>query len=521
MNACSKHTVWPRSSSSEIGDLVLVGPSGWGGVPTGDATVLGTVPRAILNGLYRDAAVVAYVPRAEGWGLPPVEALHAGARVVASVTTPSVEGNSEVVRVDPLDVQAIAQGLLTALASGDDDASRLRRQASVADLTWRNVALDHLGGVAVRVALDVSAVPPQLAGAGRYIAELARRLPTNDVDTTLVTRRDDTLRWHDWSPASYVASVVPNARASRLLYEAWLLGTSSTARSADVWHAPHYTMPRRRSRPTVVTIHDLTFFTNPEWHERAKVPFFRRAITYAATHADVLISVSDFTSRQLEEILPRHAPLVTAPLGVDLERFSLDAGHDGEVLRAHHLPADRPYIFFLGTFEPRKGLDVLLTAFEEIARRRPEVELWLAGQAGWGVKAIETQIAEHGANDRIRRLDYVDDLILPSLLRQAATVAYPSRGEGFGLPVLEALACGAMVVTTDDTVMSDVAAGTALLANAGDSTSLAAQLENALSMTEPQRRERASLGRARAEQFSWGSSIAQHVVAYNMAAGLA
>jgi glycosyltransferase involved in cell wall biosynthesis len=133
-----------RSINGELGDLVLVGPSGWGGVPTADATVLGTVPRAILNGLYRDATVVTYVPRAEGWGLPPVEALHAGSRVVASVTTPSVEDNTEVVRVDPLDVHAIAQGLLAALNMGNDVASRMRRQASVADLTWRNVALDHL-----------------------------------------------------------------------------------------------------------------------------------------------------------------------------------------------------------------------------------------------------------------------------------------------------------------------------------------------------------------------------------------
>jgi glycosyltransferase involved in cell wall biosynthesis len=133
-----------RSMDAELGDLVLAGPSGWGGVATEDATALGTVSRAVLNGLYRDAAVVAYVPRAEGWGLPPVEALHAGSRVVASVTTPSVEKNAEVVRVDPLDVDAIAQGLLTALALGNDESSRARRQASVAELTWRNVALDHL-----------------------------------------------------------------------------------------------------------------------------------------------------------------------------------------------------------------------------------------------------------------------------------------------------------------------------------------------------------------------------------------
>jgi glycosyltransferase involved in cell wall biosynthesis len=115
-------------------------------VDVGDAVVLGAVARALLLGLYRDAAVVAYVPRAEGWGLPPVEALAQGSRVVASVTTPSVVENDEVVLVDPLDVDAIAQGLLAALAAPDDELARARRRASVAALTWRNVALDHLAG---------------------------------------------------------------------------------------------------------------------------------------------------------------------------------------------------------------------------------------------------------------------------------------------------------------------------------------------------------------------------------------
>jgi glycosyltransferase involved in cell wall biosynthesis len=132
------------ASYPELGPLVLVGPSGWGEVATGNATVLGSVPRDVLLGLYRDATVFAYVPLAEGWGLPPVEALNAGTRVVASSTTPSVAGNELVVRVDPLDVDAIAAGLLAALAGGLDFDSRSTRRQSVAELSWRNVALDHL-----------------------------------------------------------------------------------------------------------------------------------------------------------------------------------------------------------------------------------------------------------------------------------------------------------------------------------------------------------------------------------------
>lgn len=132
------------STNQELGPLVLVGPPGWGDVDSGDAVTLGLVSRSLLQGLYRDASVFAYVPRAEGWGLPPVEALHAGARVVASVTTPSVAENSEVVRVDPLDVEAIAEGLISALSHANDEQARQGRRASVATLTWRNAALDHM-----------------------------------------------------------------------------------------------------------------------------------------------------------------------------------------------------------------------------------------------------------------------------------------------------------------------------------------------------------------------------------------
>jgi glycosyltransferase involved in cell wall biosynthesis len=371
--------------------------------------------------------------------------------------------------------------------------------------------------VAVRLALDVSAVPPRLAGAGRYIGELARRVPTTGVATTLVTRRDDTLRWHDWSPSAHIASIVPNSRPARLLFEAGLAGRSATSRSVDVWHSPHYTMPRRSSTPTVVTIHDLTFFTNPEWHERSKVPFFRRAISYAATHANVLVTISEFTARQLDEQVPQHAPVVVATLGVDLERFNTDASDDLGLLRAHDFPTDRPYLFFLGTFEPRKGIDVLLEAFDQIAGHDSDVELWLAGQPGWGVKEIEARIAVHGARSRIRRLGFVDESVLPALLRQARAVVYPSRGEGFGLPVVEALACGARVVTSSDTVMSEIAGDAALLAPAGDALQLADAITKALTMSDDERAARARESRERAEIFTWDASVAQHVRAYEMA----
>jgi glycosyltransferase involved in cell wall biosynthesis len=373
----------------------------------------------------------------------------------------------------------------------------------------------------VKLALDVSAVPPRVAGAGRYVVELASRLPGRGVETTLVTRRDDFERWGALSPDATLANVVPNARAARLTYEAWVLGKTRTAQDADLWHAPHYTMPRRGSTPTVVTIHDLTFFTNPEWHERTKVTFFRRAITHAAQHARVLISVSDYSARLLEQIIPAHAPIVVAPLGVDLERFEPNSREDDRsILAGLGLSTDVPYVFFVGTVEPRKGLDVLLEAFDDVASADDDVELWLAGQAGWGVGPFEEQLNAHPYRARIRRLGFVDDAALPALLRQARVVAYPSRGEGFGLPVLEAMACGAPVVTTRDTVMAEVAGDTERLVEIGDARQLASALVEVLHLSDEDRHVEGLRARARAELYTWDACVDQHLVAYEQALAL-
>jgi glycosyltransferase involved in cell wall biosynthesis len=369
----------------------------------------------------------------------------------------------------------------------------------------------------MKVTLDVSAVPQHLAGAGRYVAEITRRLPQNDVDTTLVTRVNDLDRWREISPRAMVSALVPAGRAQRLAYEALLLGTSGPAKNADVWHAPHYTMPRRGRTPTVVTIHDLTFFTNPEWHESSKVAFFRRAIKYSAKHADVLLSVSEFTARQIDEFIPNHAPVVVAPHGVDLQRFTLDTSHDRALFEKHGLSTDTPYVFFLGTFEPRKGIDVLLEAFGRLAEENPDLELWLAGQSGWGVSGVEERLVTHPAASRIKRLGFVDEEVLPSLLRQARCVAYPSRGEGFGLPVLEALACGAPVVTSRDTVMAEVSGTTALLTTPGNAEELADAIAEVIGQSDEERQAGARVSRQRAELYTWDFSLTRHLDAYQLA----
>ncbi len=361
----------------------------------------------------------------------------------------------------------------------------------------------------MRIALDVSAVPAHVAGAGRYVVEIARRLPAAGVDLALVSRRDDAERWRSWSPQASVEALVPTGRVPRLLVEAWRLGTSSVARGATVWHGPHYTMPRRGSTPTVVTVHDLTFFTHPQYHEAAKAAFFQRAIRYAAAHAEVLVCVSEFTARQLRALVRDLPPIVVAPHGVDLDRFHPQSPTAPEV----------PYALFLGTIEPRKGLETLLEAFAAVAQDTPDLELWLAGQSGWAEQDVRRLLEDHPARTRIRRLGFVDDAALPSLLARARAVVYPSRVEGFGLPVLEAMACGAVVVTSSGTVMEEIADGAALLCSPGDAVALSATLQRAIDLDGEARLDLERRARQRAEVFTWASSVERHLTAYDLAAG--
>lgn len=133
-----------RETAPALGPIVLVGAAGWGHVDTADATVLGPLSDVEVGDLVAASRVCAYVPVAEGWGFPAVEALAAGRPLVAASSVPSVAGNPQAIVVDPLDVGAIADGLVRAAGAADDADARTRRRASVAGLSWANCALDHL-----------------------------------------------------------------------------------------------------------------------------------------------------------------------------------------------------------------------------------------------------------------------------------------------------------------------------------------------------------------------------------------
>jgi glycosyltransferase involved in cell wall biosynthesis len=281
----------------------------------------------------------------------------------------------------------------------------------------------------------------------------------------------------------------------------------------DVWHAPHYTMPLRSKLPTVVAMHDLTFFDHPEWHERSKVVYFRRMMTAAAARADAIITGSHDAADRLRSRLRPSAEIVVIHHGVDHERFASGAGEaaDHAALARHGISA--PYIAFASTIEPRKDVPTLVHAFARIAAAHPDVRLVLAGGDGWGVAEARAAIASSGVATRVVRPGYLDDATLAALFRRAAAVAYPSLAEGFGMPALEALASGAPLVTTSGSSLDEIVGDAALLVPPADAPALAHALARLLDDEALATRLRAA-GPARAATFTWERSVAAHVEVY-------
>jgi glycosyltransferase involved in cell wall biosynthesis len=380
----------------------------------------------------------------------------------------------------------------------------------------------------LRVSLDATAVPAKPGGAGRYVLNLAGELTGNGVDAadsnpdgieiTVVCRQGDRGRWEARVGSGRVVDVAPVRRPLRLAWEQTALPRLLNRMPIDVHHGPHYTMPLAAHGPSVVTVHDLSFFSHPEWHQPAKVAFFRGAIRVAAARAAAIVAVSHATADRLADRTHPRCPVHVIPHGVDHARFRPAAGPDEEeadirIRERLGIERGRPYVAFVGTLEPRKDVPSLVRAFDLIAAGHPDTVLVLAGQRGWGVEAVEAAVLTARARGRITLAGYVSEDENVALLRGAEVVAYPSLEEGFGLPALETMACGTPLVTTSGSAMEEVAGDAALLVAPGDAVGLAEALEaSLLGGADVDRRRR--LGLEVADRHRWSTTARAHVDVY-------
>ncbi len=288
----------------------------------------------------------------------------------------------------------------------------------------------------------------------------------------------------------------------------WLttLAGPRLGRGADAYVATLGVLPRRLEVPSVLVVHDLTPFTRPAQHTLANRFCFNAYFEASLADADVVVCDSAATRSRLIRHFPAagRRALVVRP-GVDPFFTPAPDGSDGEGLRAR-FSAGRPYVVQLGTLEPRKGVATLVDAHGRLLARRPDApDLVLAGGRGWGGDWLSRALARHPDPARVHRPGYVSRDDARDLLRHAEVVVTAAEEEGFGLPLAEALACGAACVASDEPALMEVSDGAALHAPRGDAAALAHAMDAVLEPAERERRRRLALARGR--ELGWAGPV--------------
>jgi glycosyltransferase involved in cell wall biosynthesis len=323
----------------------------------------------------------------------------------------------------------------------------------------------------VNVALDVTPLAQTRAGTARYLRALLPRLE-REVGVERLSGFSRGRAGTLWLDLAWYPHVLPHR-----------------ARCADVLHCPTYRGPIHSPVPLVVTVHDVAVFRLPDAFPAWTRAYSRLAVPRVLRAARRILAVSEFTASELEELLrlPRERIRVV-PNAVD-PVFTPDGPRTGG-----------DYVLTVGTLEPRKNLARTIEATRALG-----LELHVVGARGWG------GVAAGGAG--VRWLGEIPDHELASLYRGALCVAYPSLYEGFGIPVVEAMACGTPVVTSAGGATEEVAGGAAVLVDPLDTAGIAAGIEEAIARREELRR----LGLERSHAFSWDESARRTLDVYREA----
>jgi glycosyltransferase involved in cell wall biosynthesis len=350
----------------------------------------------------------------------------------------------------------------------------------------------------MRIALDTQSTIGRATGIGQYTARLLaalRRVAPEHTYLEVAWGKEPAMR-------------LPN----RLLWQQLLAPRQAQHLHADLLHAPGFDAPLWKPCPVVLTCHDLIGMLFPRNLPPVSRLYWAHWLPFSVRFADAIIADSHATERDIVRLLavdPRRITVI--PLGVDPYFRPQEAAAIAQVRAAHRLP--QSYILFVSTLEPRKGIDTLLDAFAAVHSQRPDLALVIAGKRGWYWQALLDRMAVLGIAAHVHLLDYVPAGDLAALYSGATAFVFPSRYEGFGLPVLEAMACGAPVITTNVASLPEVAGDAGLLTPPDDAATLAAAIEAVVGQPALQAELRAR-GVARAQQFSWDRTAAATLAVY-------
>jgi glycosyltransferase involved in cell wall biosynthesis len=356
----------------------------------------------------------------------------------------------------------------------------------------------------LRVATTVEQLwQPVPGGSGTYVRHLVEELAASPaVSVVGIAARHRTAPPTGPLPVEVHRSALPR----RVLYDAWHTvrrPRASVPRRAELVHATTWAIPPR-TVPLVVTVHDLAFLRSPEHFTPRGNRFFRRALDIVRAEADLVLVPSQVTADDCARHGIGAERLRVVPLAAEVP--DVDGAAVEAFRRSHGLA--RPYVLWCGTLEPRKNLATLLRAFGQVPASAG-LDLVLVGPAGWGDSGVAAGAAALG--DRLKVLGRLSPADLHAAYAGARTFAFPSTWEGFGLPVLEAMAHGVPVVTSSGTSMAEFAASAGTLVDPTDADALAAALVDAAGERHD---AMSAAGRAVAARYTWAETARATIEAY-------
>lgn len=355
--------------------------------------------------------------------------------------------------------------------------------------------------------LDVSAAVHSRAGLGRYAETLARHLVADESDGqsyALFYNRDRTVRpltGLEGVPARTVSAGYKPWRMAVLMGQWARVGFNRLVPGATLLHATEHLLMPLRDVPTLLTVHDLIYRHFPQYHKRLNYWYLNLAMPLYVRRADAVIAVSECTRRDLMVAYGVPPEKVTLVYEAAAPRFAPPSTDLVARVRARYSLPER-FLLTVGTIEPRKNLSRLLAAFEVVARRGL-VDVWVvAGRPGWLYDDFFARLEASPCRERVILPGFVPDEELPALNAAATVAVLPSLYEGFGLPVLEAMACGTPVVCSEASSLPEFGGDAACYFDPTDPEAMAAALAKVLSDRDL-RREMRRKGLQQAACFSW------------------
>jgi glycosyltransferase involved in cell wall biosynthesis len=365
----------------------------------------------------------------------------------------------------------------------------------------------------MRVAIDYSAAVNQRAGVGRLVRNQVLALAELDQvnEYRLIFARPNAN-----SPPPLFPKAKNFSHREVNLRERWLtilwhraklpLPADWLSGPVDIYHSPDFVLPPLRKARGILTVHDLAFLMRPECADARLRGYLEEVVPRSVQRADFIIADSENTRNDLVVLLgvPQNSVSVV-PGGVEARFKPIDDEAQLRTARERLQVGDAPFIVFVGVIEPRKNLTRLMDAFAVLKERKigpPNLKLVIGGGRGWLYEGIFEHHAASPVHDDIVLPGFIADDVLPAVYSAAEVLAYPSLYEGFGLPILEAMACGTPVVASRSSCLPEVAEGAAVLVDPDDVEELAGALEQTL--TDPEMRAQLQAkGQQRAAEYTW------------------